>query len=228
MRQKTAINTGNIARPSEGLGNHCSIRLSYGANGGFPRFPPRMLQGQTRKRRKGGLGVATQEVAQSVLETFRDNPQPRDGNAVAWGTVVGCWLPWYTDKGFEAALNLDTYKWHKAPRADNGPPLSDEDLIALAHKMADESDTFAKCYFIGGDEGPVKIGYSVNPSSRLKALQLASPVRLRVLATAGGGIYREAAYHGQFEAHRLHGEWFARAPEIEAEIERLTMEVTNV
>jgi hypothetical protein len=27
MRQKTAINTGNIARPSEGLGNHCSIRL---------------------------------------------------------------------------------------------------------------------------------------------------------------------------------------------------------
>lgn len=76
-------------------------------------------------------------------------------------------------------------------------------------------------YFIAGDSGPVKIGVAADPAVRLKTLQTANPVRLSILATAKGGSQKEAAYHRRFAAHRLHGEWFERVPEILDEIERL-------
>lgn len=78
------------------------------------------------------------------------------------------------------------------------------------------------CYFIGGEDGPVKIGFTDNLPKRLKALQSHSPVPLQVLAVTGGGIFAEMEYHERFAQHRLHGEWFERTPEIEAEIERLS------
>lgn len=78
-------------------------------------------------------------------------------------------------------------------------------------------------YFVGGDEGPVKIGFTQQPiKERLKCIQNGSPVKLHVLATVPANRIHEKWYHQQFAAHRLHGEWFARVPEIEAEIERLT------
>ncbi len=76
-------------------------------------------------------------------------------------------------------------------------------------------------YFIGAADGPIKIGMSVNPTARLRGLQTAYPYELRILAISEGGGVGELAYHRQFSAHRLHGEWFARCPEIEAEIARL-------
>lgn len=36
------------------------------------------------------------------------------------------------------------------------------------------------------------------------------------------GADREAAYHWEYSAHRSHGEWFTRCPEMMAEIERLS------
>lgn len=89
---------------------------------------------------------------------------------------------------------------------------------ARMHDAADASDTFATCYFIGADTGPVKIGYSVDVAARMASMQAGSPVLLRILAIAPGGAAREAAYHQQFADLRLHGEWFRRTPEIEAEI----------
>ena len=79
----------------------------------------------------------------------------------------------------------------------------------------------AVCYFIGADAGPVKIGHTRDLPSRLKALQLGSPVRLKVLANTAGGEDREFEYHTKFFAHHLGREWFARAPELIAEIEKL-------
>jgi hypothetical protein len=79
-------------------------------------------------------------------------------------------------------------------------------------------------YFIGGDEGPVKIGYSCNLPKRLATIQAHSPIAVRVLAAihnAQGGQL-EAAYHYRFAQYRLHGEWFERSSEIVAEIERLS------
>lgn len=76
-------------------------------------------------------------------------------------------------------------------------------------------------YFVAGEVGAVKIGSARDVNKRLIDLQCGSPITLKVLATVEGGQKREREYHRQFAAHRLHGEWFSRTPEIEAEIARL-------
>jgi hypothetical protein len=102
-----------------------------------------------------------------------------------------------------------------------GGDLSDEEYLAGLHRMADEFDSETFCYFVGGDDGPVKIGQAQDVQKRLRDLQMGSPVVLKILAVTSGGQSRETAYHFTFAGHRLHGEWFDRCPEIEAEIERL-------
>jgi hypothetical protein len=82
-------------------------------------------------------------------------------------------------------------------------------------------DEIAKVYFIGGDEGAIKIGFSVDPPARLRAIQSCCPIPLRILAIASGGVERESYYHFRFADHRLHGEWFTRHPSIQAEIDLL-------
>lgn len=76
-------------------------------------------------------------------------------------------------------------------------------------------------YFIGGDTGLIKIGVAVDPERRLASLQCGSPIPLHVLACGPGSHKDEAILHARFAAHRQHGEWFKRSPEILAEIERL-------
>jgi hypothetical protein len=77
-------------------------------------------------------------------------------------------------------------------------------------------------YFVGGETGPVKIGWTQQPiKARLKCVQNGSPVKLYVLATKPANRIQEKWYHRQFAAHRLHGEWFERTPELLAEIARL-------
>jgi hypothetical protein len=76
-------------------------------------------------------------------------------------------------------------------------------------------------YFIQAETGQIKIGVAEHVERRLNALRMCSPVPLKVLATTPGAQQEEFAYHRQFAAHRLHGEWFSPAPEILAEIDRL-------
>jgi hypothetical protein len=76
-------------------------------------------------------------------------------------------------------------------------------------------------YFIGPANGPIKIGYASRLSFRLRDLELANPYPLHVWASVEGPLKLEREYHACFAAHRLHGEWFARCLEIEAEIARL-------
>jgi len=77
-------------------------------------------------------------------------------------------------------------------------------------------------YFIGGKTGPVKIGEAISPAQRLRSLQCGSPIPLAILATCSGGQLAERQYHRGFADARLHGEWFTRTREIQAEIRRLT------
>jgi hypothetical protein len=77
-------------------------------------------------------------------------------------------------------------------------------------------------YFIGSEDGPVKIGMAIDVEKRIKGLQTSHHAKLALLATTTGGREQEAAYHRQFAASRLHGEWFERTPELLAEIERLS------
>lgn len=76
-------------------------------------------------------------------------------------------------------------------------------------------------YFMGWKGGPVKIGLADNVKVRRDTLQVACPYPLDILAVTVGGLRAELEYHRQFKEHRLRGEWFERAPEIETEIARL-------
>lgn len=97
-----------------------------------------------------------------------------------------------------------------------------EERIAAEVEEADEQEACTTdLYFIGAKEGPIKIGIAMNPAKRLKQLQTAYPHKLEILAILPGGARQECAYHARFAAHRLHGEWFTRCPEIESEIARL-------
>lgn len=79
-----------------------------------------------------------------------------------------------------------------------------------------------KVYFIGASNGPIKIGLSRDPVTRLARLSTSSPVALTLLAWNFGGRSTEADYHHRFNLHRLNGEWFNPHPEILAEIDRLS------
>lgn len=74
-------------------------------------------------------------------------------------------------------------------------------------------------YFIQAvSGGPIKIGTSSDVEQRLSTLQCASPVKLRIIGLISGGIHHEAALHRRLAVHRLHGEWFADAPEVLAAV----------
>lgn len=149
---------------------------------------------------------------------------PRPGLYAFSGPFVGDMVPTYYGDGrlwFVFDLNGKTNENYEPIEPSRFDGMSS---IEIMHTLADEAATSRHCYFIGGDEGLIKIGFSYNPQERLKSLQLGSPITLRVLATAPGGAARERAYHEQFAAMRVRGEWFERTPEIEFEIARLSGE----
>lgn len=76
-------------------------------------------------------------------------------------------------------------------------------------------------YFVQAECGLIKIGTTADIEWRMKSLRGQSPVPLTLLATVPGRRTEEHEFHRRFAAHRLHGEWFKRCPEIEAEIVRL-------
>ncbi|WP_293966091.1 GIY-YIG nuclease family protein [Sphingomonas sp.] len=77
-------------------------------------------------------------------------------------------------------------------------------------------------YFLASESGPIKIGYSTKLHARIRALKNSSPVPLTLLASVPGDRADEARWHRKFWRHHLHGEWFARNPELLAEIATLT------
>jgi len=64
-------------------------------------------------------------------------------------------------------------------------------------------------YFIRDDASHrIKIGTSINPFDRLRALQTGSSARLRLMAICEGGRKGEREFHERFDRYRLTGEWF--------------------
>jgi len=79
-----------------------------------------------------------------------------------------------------------------------------------------------RTYFIqavGG--GPIKIGVSVDPESRLRGIQTGCPYRLQLLATLPGN--KEAELHSLFSGLRMNGEWFKDDEKIKKWIQRNTL-----
>lgn len=73
----------------------------------------------------------------------------------------------------------------------------------------------ASIYFIqAGEDGPIKIGWAVNPEARMRTFQTANFLPLRMLFSER---YRsilfakaiESDLHTEFKDYRIHGEWFA-------------------
>lgn len=77
-------------------------------------------------------------------------------------------------------------------------------------------------YFIGTDDGPVKIGFTTNLPKRLKALQTASSRPLVVRLKLPGDRECEKTLHRRFAEFRLEGEWFRLSEEISSFIKSLT------
>lgn len=104
-------------------------------------------------------------------------------------------------------------EWKKNPLHDSRTRES----RALANERRD-----GLVYFIGGDNTPVKIGYSTAVEGRLRSLQASHWCKLKILAAVSACEADEREYHRRFTASRLSGEWFSRTPELEAEIARLS------
>ena len=63
-----------------------------------------------------------------------------------------------------------------------------------------------------GAEGPIKIGCSQSPESRLAAILPWSPINLEIVARMAGDEEVEARLHNRFGDEWMHGEWFAASP----------------
>jgi len=130
--------------------------------------------------------------------------------------------PYIVRMGGEASV---THTGKMVP-GDNGE-LIEQVIVTLAGggfeapRLLRPMPATATIYFAGPEGGPIKIGFAARVNTRLRDLRLANAYPLRLWASVQAAPSLEREYHRQFAAHRLHGEWFTRCPEIEAEIERL-------
>ena len=78
-------------------------------------------------------------------------------------------------------------------------------------------------YFIKpkGMSGPIKIGCSEVPETRLEALSVWSPFPLELIGAVKGALKDERYVHECLALHHSHREWFNAAPEVLAVIERI-------
>jgi hypothetical protein len=90
----------------------------------------------------------------------------------------------------------------------------------LSGQPATISPIRSMVYFIEG-AGRVKIGWTSDLRGRLSALQSASPVPLRVLASLRASRHMELELHDRFAEFRLHGEWFELADPVRLYIESI-------
>ena len=132
----------------------------------------------------------------------------RDGNGVVKR------VPGYTDKRSTQHLAIELER--RTERQDALPPKIDPNGWTQTLDSLPDDKVPERCvYFIQAATGHIKIGFSEQLQARLRALQLASPVALRLLATLGAkGPESEAKIHARFSGLRSHGEWFFPAQQL--------------
>lgn len=76
-------------------------------------------------------------------------------------------------------------------------------------------------YFVQHEEkGPIKIGFSSDPVSRLQSLQTGNPYDLTLIGVVPGSMAHEAKLHATCSKARVQGEWFWPTAEVLAVIEK--------
>jgi hypothetical protein len=82
-------------------------------------------------------------------------------------------------------------------------------------------------YFIQAENGAIKIGISKKVKKRLRDLQTASPLKLKIIKIMKGKAHLEGELHKQFHDYNIHGEWFNPAQELLYYINRNSDEKVN-
>lgn len=59
-----------------------------------------------------------------------------------------------------------------------------------------------------GERGPIKIGCSKMPTTRLRDVEIWSPIKLELIVAVEGDHREESILHQMFGDQRRHGEWF--------------------
>lgn len=76
-------------------------------------------------------------------------------------------------------------------------------------------------YFVqAGNRGAIKIGYSTGISGRIRDLQVASPMLLRLLNVRAGTVQMEHSLQVKLAKYRVHGEWFRPVAQVLEEVYR--------
>lgn len=85
--------------------------------------------------------------------------------------------------------------------------------VQVADGLVDLNSAPGWVYFIveAGDKH-LKIGWAGNPIERLRDLQVAHPLTLRIIGIIPGVYSNEASFHRVFRDHRVGGEWFRYKP----------------
>lgn len=73
----------------------------------------------------------------------------------------------------------------------------------------------------------IKIGFSGSVAKRYAQLRGCAPEDYTFLGWIPGGVAAERALHAKLRAHRAHGEWFNRTPEVERELARFGVTIRD-
>jgi hypothetical protein len=84
-------------------------------------------------------------------------------------------------------------------------------MAAARGMLGHPTDGEPRIYFVGPDDGDIKIGITTNLPKRLCSLRTGSSKPLRTLLVIPGTQYDERELHRRFAADRLRGEWFKRS-----------------
>jgi len=76
-------------------------------------------------------------------------------------------------------------------------------------------------YVVRADNGPMKVGCSVNPELRVLSFQYSSPNRISLECLVPGGKMLEGRIKHRWRERKLWGEWFSPDEAIEADIRAL-------
>ena len=79
-------------------------------------------------------------------------------------------------------------------------------------------------YFIQvrGD-GPVKIGYALNPEKRFQEVQTCNHDKLTLLHVVPGAYSLETKIHNHLKKYNIHGEWFRSDPKVMEYIQNINL-----
>lgn len=99
-----------------------------------------------------------------------------------------------------------TYPLHPG---EMGPAFKESGIPTTTEWAEFEVDRTGYIYFIQSEDGgPIKIGFSEDPKTRLVALQTHNPAKLQILSVIEGSSDDETRLHKKFADHKVQGEWF--------------------